>query len=86
MSDVGCTMLDVKTTVHPCAFVPSATYTGDERALSEEDKRLINKRPDNIPVQSSIIDCIEQDVVNNTFYRLKDYYSRYYAMKSTAGT
>jgi hypothetical protein len=53
------------------------TYTGDERALCEEDKHLINSRPDNIPYQSDIINCVRQDIINNTFYRIKEYYSRY---------
>ncbi|MES1220189.1 MAG: hypothetical protein ABUT20_32100 [Bacteroidota bacterium] len=54
-----------------------STYTGDERALSDEDKHLINRREDNIPGQVSIIDCIKQEVYNNALNRIKDYYSRY---------
>jgi tetratricopeptide (TPR) repeat protein len=54
-----------------------SSYTGDERALSEEDKHLINRRPDNIPNDISIIDCVRKDILNNTLYRIKDYYSRY---------
>lgn len=54
-----------------------ASYTGDERALSEEDKRFLNSRADNIPHESYIIDCIRQELYNNTLYRIKNYYSRY---------
>jgi tetratricopeptide (TPR) repeat protein len=54
-----------------------STYTGDERALSDEDKHLINRRPDNIPGERSIIDCITQEVFNNASYRIRNYYSRY---------
>lgn len=53
------------------------TYSGDDRALSEEDKHLINRRPDNIPGELSIINSVRQDIYNNTLYRIKDYYSRY---------
>jgi hypothetical protein len=53
------------------------TYSGDDRALSEEDKHLINRRPDNIPGELSIISSVRQDIYNNTLYRIKDYYSRY---------
>jgi len=53
------------------------TYTGDNRALSEEDKHLINRRPDNIPTGLSIINSVRQDIFNNALYRIKDYYSRY---------
>lgn len=53
------------------------TYSGDDRALSEEDKHLINRRPDNIPGELSIINSVRQDIFNNTLYRIKDYYSRY---------
>jgi hypothetical protein len=54
-----------------------STYTGDERALSEEDKHLINRRPDNIPGESVIIDRITEKVFNDASDRIKDYYSRY---------
>jgi hypothetical protein len=54
-----------------------SSYTGDERALSEEDKHLINRRPDNIPGDAGIIDCVRKDILNNTFNRIRDYYSRY---------
>lgn len=53
------------------------TYTGDERALSEEDKQIINRRPNNIPGELSIISSVRQEVFNNAYYRIKDYYSRY---------
>lgn len=53
------------------------TYAGDAGALSEEDKHLINRRPDNIPNDLSIINSVKQDIYNNTLYRIKDYYSRY---------
>ena len=54
-----------------------STFSGDERALNEEDKHLINRRQDNIPNDASIIDCVRKDIFNNTLYRIKDYYSRY---------
>jgi hypothetical protein len=53
------------------------TYSGDDRALNEEDKHLINRRQNNIPGELSIINSVKQDIYNNTLYRIKDYYSRY---------
>jgi len=53
------------------------TYTGDERALSEEDKQLINRRTDNIPAPQSIISYIRQEIFQNSLYKIKDFYSRY---------
>lgn len=52
-------------------------YTGDERALSEEDKQLINRRTDNIPMPQSIINYIRQQILQNAVYKIRDYYSRY---------
>ncbi|MGC4038129.1 MAG: hypothetical protein QM764_19360 [Chitinophagaceae bacterium] len=54
-----------------------STYTGDERALSEADKQLINRTANNIPDQYSIINSVKQDVFNNALYQIKNYYSRY---------
>ena len=54
-----------------------ATYTGDERALSESDKQLINQRPQTAPLEDEIIRYILQGITNNLHYRIRDYYNRY---------
>src|SRR5687767_794942 len=54
-----------------------ATYTGDERALSESDKQLINHSPQNAPHEDEIIRHILQGITNNLHYRIRDYYNRY---------
>lgn len=54
-----------------------ATYTGDERALSENDKELLN-RPKNYPPQEDdIMRQIINDINSNLYSRLRDYYNRY---------
>ena len=54
-----------------------STYTGDERALSEEDKKLVNTRQENAPREDEIIRCIKENIYNDFIYRIRNYYSRY---------
>lgn len=54
-----------------------ATFTGDERALSESDKQLINRRHETVPHEDEIIRYILQGITNNLHYRIRDYYNRY---------
>ena len=54
-----------------------STYTGDERALNEHDKQLVNRIPPAAPHESEIIRNIKNDINNNLLYRLKNFYSRY---------
>ncbi len=54
-----------------------ATYTGDERALSENDKTLINRRPNNPPRQEDIVNEILRQIEVNLSHRLRNYYQRY---------
>jgi hypothetical protein len=54
-----------------------ATYTGDERALSSEDKQLINRREQNPPDNDDIIREITNEIDNNLFSSIRDYYNRY---------
>ena len=54
-----------------------ATYTGDERALSESDKQLINRRPETPPHEDEIMRFIIREINNNLHYRIRDYYNRY---------
>jgi hypothetical protein len=54
-----------------------STYTGDERALSDEDKKLVNRQKENPPHESEIIRCIQENIYNDFVNRLRNYYSRY---------
>jgi hypothetical protein len=54
-----------------------STYTGDERALSDEDKKLVSRPKEAPPHESEIIRCIKENIYNDFVYRLRNYYSRY---------
>jgi hypothetical protein len=54
-----------------------ASFTGDERALSDNDKQLINRRQEQPPHEEEIIRCLMEEINNNTLYRIKNYFSRY---------
>jgi hypothetical protein len=54
-----------------------STYTGDERALSDEDKKLVNRARENPPREDEIIRCIKENIYNDFVYRLRNYYNRY---------
>jgi hypothetical protein len=54
-----------------------STYTGDERALSDEDKKLINKSRENPPRDEEVIKCIKENIYSDFISRIRNYYSRY---------
>lgn len=54
-----------------------STFTGDERALSESDKQLVNRRKDFPPGENEIIRCMLEEIGNNALYRIKNYFNRY---------
>jgi hypothetical protein len=54
-----------------------STYTGDERALSESDKQLVNRRADNPPYEGDIFRTIITNIDNDIAGRLRGFYSRY---------
>ncbi len=54
-----------------------ASYTGDERALSENDKQLINRRREFAPTESEIMRCLLDEISNNAHYRIKSYFNQY---------
>jgi hypothetical protein len=54
-----------------------ASFTGDERALSEADKQLINRRQEQAPREEDIIRCLMDEINTNAVYRIKNYFSRY---------
>ncbi|MEO5564450.1 MAG: hypothetical protein ABIR18_13470 [Chitinophagaceae bacterium] len=53
-----------------------STYTGDERALSEEDKKLINQRETFPPSNDEIIRIIMNEIRNKTECGISDYFKR----------
>ena len=54
-----------------------STFTGDERALTDDDKKVINRPKENPPHETEIIRCIKENIYNDFVYRLRNYYSRY---------
>ncbi len=52
-----------------------STYTGDERALSESDKQLVNRRQDYPPHDDEIIRCIMNEINSNMLGRVRNYFS-----------
>ncbi|MDP9229371.1 MAG: hypothetical protein M3O67_01715, partial [Bacteroidota bacterium] len=54
-----------------------ATYTGDERALSEQDKQLLNHREDYPPREEDIVEAITRNINNDMLYRVRDFYNRF---------
>jgi hypothetical protein len=53
------------------------TFTGDERALGDDDKKILNKPKDTPPREEETINCIKESVYNDFIARLRNYYSRY---------
>lgn len=52
-----------------------ATYTGDERALSESDKQLISRSHQSQPYEGEIMRHIMNEITNNLQSRIRQYYS-----------
>ena len=52
-----------------------STYTGDERALSESDKQLVNRRQEYPPNEDEIIRCIMNEINSNMLNRVRNYFS-----------
>jgi tetratricopeptide (TPR) repeat protein len=52
------------------------TYRGDERALSEIDKQLVNRRKDFPPGENEIIHCLLEEISQNALYRIKNHFNR----------
>lgn len=54
------------------------SYTGDERALSESDKKSLNKTTNsNPPAEDQIMENLLRQIQNDLSYRLRNYYTRY---------
>ena len=53
-----------------------STYTGDERALSESDKQLVNRRQDYPPHEDEITRRIINEINSNMSRSIRNYFSR----------
>lgn len=53
------------------------TYTGDERALSENDRKLIRIRPENPPSDREMINCVLNDIQAKANNQLRNYFNRF---------
>ncbi len=54
-----------------------ANFTGDERALNENDRQLVDRRQEQAPHEEEIIRCLMDEINNNALYRIKNYFSRF---------
>lgn len=54
-----------------------ASFSGDERALSENDRQLVNRRQEQSPGEEEIIRYLLDEINTNAVYRIKNYFSRY---------
>lgn len=54
-----------------------ATYTGDERALSDSDKALLNRQDQTAPSQEEVVESLMKKLQNDLTYRLRNYFNRY---------
>jgi tetratricopeptide (TPR) repeat protein len=52
-----------------------STFTGDERALSESDRQLVNRRQEYPPHDDEIIRCIMNEISNQMISRVRNYFS-----------
>ena len=57
--------------------VEFGSFTGDERALSESDKQLINKRQEFAPSENEIMQCMLAQIKNDALSRIKNYFNRF---------
>src|ERR1051326_5197096 len=53
------------------------SFTGDERALGDDDKKLLNKTKQDPPKEKETIKSIKENIYGNFISRLRNYYSRY---------
>lgn len=51
-------------------------FTGDERALSQEDKNQLNRRRDFPPSENDMMKCMLDEIGNNAVYGLRSYFRR----------
>lgn len=54
-----------------------STYTGDNRALSEEDRQLVARRPEPAPSEWDIMQCLTDQLVEEAFSQIRNYSARF---------
>lgn len=54
-----------------------SSYTGDERALSDEDRTSLNQTFDTPPREQDVVKCIQEGIYSDLIYKVKNRYSRY---------
>lgn len=54
-----------------------ATYRGDNRALSDHDRSLLNRYDNNIPREEQILNEVLRQIEQDINYRIRNYYNRY---------
>lgn len=54
-----------------------SSYTGDERALGDDDKQMLNKTKQNPPKEEETMKSIKDNVYGNFISRLRNFYGRY---------
>ena len=52
-----------------------STFTGDERALSESDKQIVNRRQEYPPHDDEIVRCIMSEINSQMINRVRNYFS-----------
>ncbi|MEO6070883.1 MAG: hypothetical protein ABIN57_04755 [Chitinophagaceae bacterium] len=55
-----------------------ATFQGDERALSDNDKAMLHQRDRNPPRPNDMMEEVLNRIRNEALYKIKGYYQRYY--------
>lgn len=53
-----------------------ASYTGDERALSDADRQLVNRRIQQPPQEDEVVRCIMNEINNSAMNRVRNYFNR----------
>jgi len=54
-----------------------SAFTGDERALSESEKQLVNRRREFAPTEPEIMRCLMEEISNNALYRIRNHFNQY---------
>jgi len=54
-----------------------SSYTGDERALSDEDKASLNQTLDTPPREQDVVKCLQEGIYNDLIHKVRSRYSRY---------
>jgi hypothetical protein len=57
--------------------VEFTTYRGDERALSDRDRSLLNQRDYNTPREEEVMESVLRHIQMEMNQRMRNYYSRY---------